>query len=174
MADVAVAPLHLPGMITLKGDLGDPRLAMAVRGATGQGVPGRLAATFGPDGRGVLWMAPDEVLLIADGGGKMVASIALAMAGAPHLVADVSDARVAYRVAGPGARAVLARLSPADLAAPGFGPGSVRRTRLAQVPCAAWMTSDTGIDLLVSRSVAGYARAALEGAVASEVVTSVA
>jgi sarcosine oxidase subunit gamma len=83
-------------------------------------------------------------------------------------VADVSDARVGFRVVGPGARAVLARLSPADLSAPVFGPGSVRRTRLAQVPAAIWMTGEGAIDVAVFRSVADYALGLLRGAADSE------
>lgn len=174
MAEAMVQPLSLPGMVTLKGDLADPRLVTAVRAATGQGVPGRLAAALGADGRGVLWMAPDELLLLVPDGRRVVAELAAALADVAHLAADVSDARVAFRVSGPGARAVLSRLTPADLSKPGFAPGVVRRTRLAQVACAVWMASDDGVDVLVLRSVADYAQAALQGAVACEAVAPIA
>jgi sarcosine oxidase subunit gamma len=174
MAEVSVTRVALPGMVVLKGDLSEPRLAAAVREATGQGVPAPLAAQTGPDGRAVLWMAPDEVLLILPEARAVAARIARALAGMPHLVADVSDARVAFRLTGTGARAVLARLVPADLTAPAFGPGMVRRSRLAQVACAIWMPEDGQIDVLVFRSVAAYAQAALQGAASSEAVAPLA
>ncbi|MCU0906876.1 MAG: sarcosine oxidase subunit gamma [Rhodobacteraceae bacterium] len=169
MAEVTVAPLTLPGMVTLKADLADARVQTAVQVACGQATPARLGAALDADGHGALWMAPDELLLLVPDATATVAALQTALAGLPHLAADVSDMRVGFRLTGPGARAVLARLSPADLSAPGFGPGMVRRTRLAQVPCAVWMVSDAAVDVAVFRSVADYASGLLRGAVDSEV-----
>jgi sarcosine oxidase subunit gamma len=168
MADVTVAPLALPGMVTLKADLADARVAAAMRAACGQDVPARLGAALDTGGHGALWMAPDELLLLVPDATATVAGLQAALNGLPHLAADVSDARVGFRLTGPGARAVLARLTPADLSAPGFGPGQVRRTRLAQVACAVWMPGSAHLDLVVMRSVAAYASGLLDGAVRSE------
>jgi sarcosine oxidase subunit gamma len=170
MAEVTVAPLALPGMVTLKADLADARVQVAVRVACGQDVPARLGAALDADGHGALWMAPDELLLLVPDATATVAGVQGALAGLPHLAADVSDARVGFRLTGPGARAVLARLTPADLSAPGFGPGQIRRTRLAQVACAVWMTGPAPVDLVVMRSVAAYAAGLLQGAAAAEAV----
>jgi sarcosine oxidase subunit gamma len=171
MAEVTVAPLALPGMVTLKADLAVTRVAGAVRAACGQDAPGRLGMALDASGHGALWMAPDEVLLFVEDAPAVVARVQVALAGVPHLVGDVSDARVGFRVTGHGARAVLARLSPADLSAPGFGPGQVRRTRLAQVAAVAWLFSDGAIDVAVSRSVADYALELLRGAAGSEALS---
>lgn len=168
MAEVTVDPLDLPGMVTLKADLADARVQAAVHAACGQAVPARLGAVLGAGGYGALWMAPDELLILVPDATATVATLQAALTGVPHLAADVSDVRVGFRLTGPGARAVLARLTPADLSAPGFGPGHVRRTRLAQVAAAVWTTSETDLDLAVFRSVGAYALALLRGAAASE------
>lgn len=170
MAEVTLAPLDLPGMVALKGDLADRRLVDALRAVTGGVVPGRLGAALGADGRGAFWMAPDELLVLVPDAAAAVEQMSLALVDVPHLVADMSDARLAFRLSGPGARAALARLVPVDLSPPGFGPGVVRRTRLAQVACAIWMADEGSIDVMVFRSVAAYARGLLQGAVASETV----
>jgi sarcosine oxidase subunit gamma len=168
MAEVTVAPVTLPGMVTLKADLADTRVQAALRSACGQDVPARLGAALDAGGHGALWMAPDELLLLVPDATATVAALQAALAGLPHLAADVSDARVGFRLTGTGVRAVLARLTPADLSAPGFGPGSVRRTRLAQVAAAVWMAGPAHVDLVVMRSVAAYAAGLLEGAARSE------
>lgn len=168
MAEVTVTPLDLPGMVTLKADLALPPVVSAVRAAVAQGVPARLGAALDVAGQGALWMAPDELLLFVADAAPAVAALRGALAGVPHLLADVSDARLGFRVAGPGARSVLARLSPADLTGPMFGPGSVRRTRLAQVPVVIWMAGEDAIELAVPRSVATYAFGLLRGAADSE------
>jgi len=169
MAEVTVTPLALPGMFTLKADLADARVQAAVHAACGQAMPARFGVALDAGGHGALWMAPDELLILVPDATATVATLEAALTGVPHLAADVSDVRVGFRLTGPGARAVMARLTPADLSAPGFGPGQVRRTRLAQVACAVWMPSDAELEVAVFRSVGTYAFALLRGAAASEV-----
>jgi sarcosine oxidase subunit gamma len=50
----------------------------------------------------------------------------------------------------------MAKLCPVDLAPGSFGPGQIRRTRLAQVPAALWMDSDDSFRIVCFRSVAQY------------------
>lgn len=70
-----------------------------------------------------------------------------------HLSADVSDVRSLFRIEGRGAREVLAKGAPVDLAIDKFGPGDFRRTRLGQVAVAFWMTGDDAFSLVCFRSV---------------------
>ena len=80
----------------------------------------------------VLWMSPDEVLLLCPfAAAPDLADRIAAGAGDAHVTAVVvSDARVAFRLAGPGAETALASLTPADLArrAAELGMGAVALT----------------------------------------------
>ncbi|HEU0221194.1 MAG TPA: sarcosine oxidase subunit gamma family protein [Paracoccaceae bacterium] len=145
------------GMITLKGDLDLAALAAAVERTTGAPVPHVRRFTLGERGR-ALWMAPDELLLIVPQGevAAAIAVIAEALQGEHHLAADVSDARVRFLIAGPGAREVLAKGAPVDLAPQAFGPGDLRRTRVGQVAAAFWCTAPEEFELVCFRSVATY------------------
>lgn len=140
-----VARLAAPGMVAVKGDLADPRLAAAL-GA----VPGVRRAEGG-----VLWMAPDEVLVVCADGAAEAARLAAALAGGHVTVADVSDLRAVFAVSGAGARDVLAKLCPVDFA--DFPVGGVRRTRAAQVAALVWRTGDQDWRVMTLRSVADYA-----------------
>ena len=149
-------------MVTVKGDLASAALRAAVREAAGEGVPEPLRHAGGR----VLWMAPDEVLLIAprERLGDALSSLRAALAGRHAMVVDVSDARASFAVTGRAARDVLAKLTPIDLAPEAFGPGAFRRTRLAQVAAAVACVGGDAFEVLASRSVAAYAFAALRHA----------
>ena len=152
-----LAEAGLRGMITVRGDLEDAGLRAAVTGVTGTGFPDRRAAVI--DGaRGVLWMSPDEIMVLVPYAEAAEAETTLseALKGVHALVADVSDARAVLSLSGEDARDVLARLTPADLRSASFGPGEVRRTRLAQVPAAFWMTGEDSFEIVCFRSVAVY------------------
>ena len=154
---VRVEEAGLRGMISLKGDLGDTGVKSAATGVAGVDMPGPLSASAVGD-RALLWMAPDELLILLPRGeaGDAVATIRTALAGTHHLAADVSDARAVFGVTGARARETLQKLTPADLRPAAFGPGHCRRTRLAQVPAALWMVDETRVDLVCFRSVARY------------------
>ncbi|WP_372604095.1 sarcosine oxidase subunit gamma [Actibacterium sp.] len=145
------------GMITLRGDLAVEAVQSAVWTGCGLTVPTRREAILSGD-QGVLWMSPDEVMILlpyADAGAA-VTRMQAALAGVHGLVADVSDARAVFRLSGSGTREVLAKLAPVDLSPSAFAPGEVRRTRLAQVPAAFWMLDDQTAELICFRSVANY------------------
>lgn len=147
----------LQGMVTFRGDLDDAAVKKAVKAATGVAVPGQRG--IGVSGENaVAWMSPDELLLIGPHGqaDAMVAALEKTLAGKCFLAVNVSDARAVFDVRGGHARDVLAKLMPVDFSALAFRPGMIRRSRLAQVPAAVWMTGEDAFRLVCFRSVARY------------------
>ncbi|WP_294607993.1 sarcosine oxidase subunit gamma [Roseovarius sp.] len=148
----------LRGMITLRGDLASKEIKAAVKAATGLGVPGQRQALSGGD-TAVLWMSPDELLLMCpyDEVNDKIAALETALAGQHFLAVNVSDARTFLRISGAGAREVLAKVCPVDLSPEAFTPGMFRRTRMAQVPAAFWLDDAGAFHLICFRSIADYA-----------------
>ncbi len=156
------------GMVTLRGDLSSSSLRDALRDCTGCAVPDMRRIVFGDAGAASAWMSPDELLLM---GPRAVATHWPArfdegLGKAHYLAADVSDARVAFRIAGAHGRDALAKGAPVDLSAAAFGPGDFRRTRLGQVACAFWMPDPATFDLVCFRSVADFVGLWLDNAAA--------
>ncbi len=145
------------GMITLRGDLSADAILKAATGVAGVEMPGQREAHFA-DGSGLCWMSPDEVMVVCayDKVGTTLKKLQKALGDAHALAVDVSDARAVFRVAGPHAREVLAKLAPIDLAPGRFEPGMFRRTRLAQVPAALRMVDADTFEVICFRSVAQY------------------
>lgn len=154
---VRVEEMPVQGMITLRGDLAAPALKNVVTGVTGTDMPDLRGARVKGE-KGALWMSPDEILLLVPHAEVATAlrQIEKTMARAHHLAVDVSDARAMFRLSGDGARDVVSKLAPVDMAQGTFGPGQVRRTRLAQVAAAIWMRDDETVEILCFRSVARY------------------
>lgn len=155
---VRVEEMGLRGMITLRGDLGDATLQGAVEKAVGVAVPGVREITEA-DGRGAAWMSPDELLLMLPYAQvpDTLEALNSALAGTHFLAVNVSDARAVFRLHGAGGREVIAKLCPVDMAPGAFGPGRIRRTRMAQIPAALWMTDEETVQVVCFRSVARYA-----------------
>ncbi len=151
-AIAAVKEAGLVGMITLRGDLSDAALKKAVKAACGAAVPGQREVALAGES-GVAWMSPDELLLVCphDKAGEIVAALDKAMTGKHALAANVSDARAVFDVSGPRAREVLGKLMPVDFSAAAFGPGMIRRSRMAQVPAAVWMTGEESFRVVCFR-----------------------
>jgi sarcosine oxidase subunit gamma len=148
-----VSRLSPPGMVAVKADLADPDLPAALDIP----VPGVRRWEDGAGGR-ALWMAPDELLLVVPDAAAAVDRIAGRLAGRHATLADASGLRVAFSLRGAGARDVLAKLMPVDFS--DFPPGTLRRSRAAQVAALVWADAD-GFGLMTARSVADYAWALL-------------
>lgn len=160
-----VTEAGLQGMITLRGDFSSRGLRAAVKAAVSVDVPGQRGVALKGEA-GAAWMSPDELLLLCPHADAQIITdeIASALKGQHHLVTNVSDARAVFHVVGPSAREVLAKLCPVDFSAHAFGPGQIRRTRMAQIPAAIWMEDTTTFRVVCFRSVAAYAFAALTAA----------
>jgi sarcosine oxidase, subunit gamma len=154
-AQIEEAPLT--GMMTLRGDLGSAKVKKAIKSATGTKVPatGRIELN---GGSAAAWMSPDELLVIVpyDEVAERLDALQVALAGEHALAVNVSDARAMFRISGPDAREVPAKLCPVDMSADVFTPNTFRRTRMAQVAAAFWMDGDGTISVVCFRSVAGY------------------
>jgi sarcosine oxidase, subunit gamma len=145
------------GMITLRGDLTANPLRKAARDAAQVAYPEtRMCHTDGA--RGLAWMSPDELLILCpyDAVAETLGKLQKPLSKHHALAVNVSDARALFRVGGPHAREVLAKLAPVDLAPDAFTPGMFRRTRLAQVPAAFWLEEDGSFRVICFRSVAQY------------------
>ena len=148
----------LQGMITLRGDLADAKLAKAVADVTGAEMPAPRKISFAGD-KAVAWMSPDELLLLVPyaEATEAVAQIDAALKGTHFMAVNVSDARALFAVEGTAAREVLAKLAPVDLSPKAFAAGDIRRSRLAQIAGAMWMQADGSFRVICFRSVAQYA-----------------
>lgn len=154
---VRVEEAGLQGMITLRGDLAARGVRAAVKSAVGVDVPGQHQISLKGDS-GACWMSPDELLLLCsyEDAAARTAALGTALAGQHHLAVNVSDARAMFRLIGPEAREVLAKLCPVDLTPGMFEPGTIRRTRMAQVPAAFWMEDAGTFRIVCFRSAARY------------------
>ena len=156
---VDILDAGLVGMITIRGDQKDARFRDTLHQTLGLNLPDarKLVAN---DSEKLLWMSPDELLLICGYAEAEARAGALssALSGIHHLVVNVSDARAVIDVMGSGAeiREALAKLTPADLRPATLGVGEVRRTRLAQVPAAIWFDTEDRATIVCFRSVGDY------------------
>ena len=156
---VEVSEAGLVGMVTIRGDLGDEGFGAAVSGALGVGMPEPRKLVEG-EGVSLLWMSPDELLLVCDHAQatEYEGKLSAALDGQHHLLAVVSDARAVFDVSGPASalRDMFAKLTPADVRGRTLGVAEVRRTRFAQVPAAFWFTDDEAARVVCFRSQAAY------------------
>ena len=153
-----VTALPAQGMVTIRGDLKDAGFAASVKIASGLDVPDQRQVVDNED-LALAWMSPDEALLLCSYADAPALADALTAAFGDQfaMAVVVSDARAVFDVAGPNVREVLAKLVPVDMAPGSFEKGEIRRTRLAQIAAAFWLTGDDSARLVCFRSVAQYA-----------------
>lgn len=157
----------LKGMITLRGDLESVEMADAIKATVGTKLPAPLTIVENGS-RAVAWMSTDELLILCDHNEvtKVIEALEIGLAGTHFLAVNVSDARALFRVSGAGAREVVAKLVPVDFSAEAFSAGMFRRSRMAQVAAAMWLSSDHSIDVICFRSGAPYVMGLLKAAAA--------
>ena len=125
---------------------------VSVRGEARPGFPVEPNTVAEVDGRTVLWLGPDEWLVLG-GREEDFADAAAAV--------DVSANRVVFELAGPGAAEVLATGCSVDVA-----PGRCAQTLLARAQVILLRPEPDRWWLLVRPSYAPYVRAWLEDALA--------
>jgi len=146
------------GMISLRGTFDDKGFSGAVNKVCGLDIPKPRKITRS-ESKTLIWMSPDELLLTLphqDAGAKLVA-LERELDGIHALVVNVSDARVVFDVSEGHARDVLAKLFPINMSSDAFKLGTIRRSRLAQIPAAVWMEDTDRFRVVCFRSVSQYA-----------------
>ncbi|MCY0904845.1 sarcosine oxidase subunit gamma [Arthrobacter sp. H14-L1] len=164
-----------------------PFLTMiGVRAAPGSAVWDRLGAVMGGlperygqvtgsgagDGPGteqgvsVLWLGPQEFLVIAaDGpnalgggaaGASLLGGLLDALAGDPGQVVDLSANRTTFELAGPSARAVLEKSCALDLHPREFTVGTAVNTQIGLIPAVLWKVDEAAFRIFPRASFADF------------------
>nr|WP_099865650.1 sarcosine oxidase subunit gamma [Pararhizobium haloflavum] len=126
----------------------------------------KTAVVNGDGDRSVLWLGPDEWLLIDDGENGEAADLLarLAETGVLHSAVDVSHRNTAIMVTGEAAASVLAAGCPQDLSLKAFPVNACSRTVLGKIEVVIWRMADDMFRVECWRSFSDYAFAFLSEA----------
>ncbi len=165
---VRLHEVPFPTLINLRGNPRDAPFMAGVESALGLLLPVTPNSVSAAAAITVLWLGPDEWLVVARHGSMpdLAARLATALADLHHAVTDVSSGRIVLDLAGPEARAVLATGMSLDLHPRVFGPGRCAQTGLAQIPVILQqIDAAPSFRLYLRNSFASYVVAWLHGAI---------
>ncbi len=133
---VRLREVPFPTLINLRGDPQNALFMAGVERALGVLPTIRPNAVAIAAAISILWLGPDEWLVVAPQGSMpdLAVRLEMALSSMRHAVTDVSASRTVLDVAGPGARAVLATGLSLDLHPNVFGPDRCVQTGLARIP----------------------------------------
>jgi sarcosine oxidase, subunit gamma len=158
--ELLLAELVPPGQVNLRGDPSDQqflRKAGAVLGCVLPTTPNSVETAAAVT---VLWLGPDEWLVVSEPGAEtsITAGLEGALAEVAASVVDVTGNRSRLRLRGAHARDVLAKGGPLDLHPSVFATGRCAQTVLARTAVLLHLRDDEGptFDLFPRRSVAEY------------------
>ncbi|WP_328844661.1 sarcosine oxidase subunit gamma [Streptomyces sp. NBC_00258] len=130
-----------------------------VEKSLGASLPRQCGHTTASGPHTVLWLGPDEWLVLSrtDGATEtyetdVAAELRAALGGDPGSVVDVSANRTTVELSGPSARQVLEKGCPLDLHPRAFGPGRAVSTTVGPVPLLLWQVDDAPTYRLLPRS----------------------
>ncbi len=151
-ANVSVTVARPAGRLSLRAP-GDSIAALSL--ALGVDLPTRPKMTGAQDGRHVLWIGPDEWLVIDESEADLAALVK--PVAAFHSAVDISHRNAALIVSGAGAQAVLNAGCPQDLSLSAFPVGAASRTILHKIEIVLYRLEDDVFRLECWRSFADYA-----------------
>ncbi|GEP25716.1 sarcosine oxidase subunit gamma [Cryobacterium levicorallinum] len=129
-------------------------------GAVTGGLPTACGqVTTGVAGMAVLWLGPDEFLLVAEEealDGTLAAELVAALGDGAGQTVDLSSNRTTFELAGPSARAVLEKSCAADLHPRAFSTGVAIATVIGNVPVVLWKTDNETFRVFPRASFADY------------------
>lgn len=153
---VTFAERRPAALLRLSAAEDDVDFAGVVRSIVGLELPRAPNTANASDGRALLWLAPQQWLLVCDGEqiliGEQQLQAALDKTGAT--VVDVSHAYLVITVSGGRARDVLAKGVPIDVDPVAFEVGACAQTCLGDMNVLLGVRDTQTIDLYVGRSYA--------------------
>ncbi|MFL5757371.1 MAG: sarcosine oxidase subunit gamma [Chloroflexota bacterium] len=159
-SQATIRPVELEAQVDVRADPADAGLLDRIAASLGVPLPAEPNTVAGdPDGRAVLWLGPDEWLVVDVD--KPAAEIERAIHDAADdafvTTVDVSENRVVLELRGPSAREILEAGCGIDLHPRVFRPGRCAQTLLARANVIVWQTSqEPAYRLFVRPSFAGY------------------
>jgi sarcosine oxidase subunit gamma len=151
------------GKIDLRGNPHDRAFMAAVGRVLDLLPPGEPCTSAGKNGIAALWLGPDQWLVTCPASevARLTGALREALGDAHGAITVVSDARVALRVAGPSARAVLAKGCPLDLHPRALPVGGCAQGLLAKASVLIHLLEDDrergpSFEVYVGRSFADY------------------
>lgn len=148
---VFVETRHTAAMCDLRGSPRDPDFLSEAFAAFGIALPVEPNTAAGTNDARVLWLGPDEWLIVAAQPGTPLHSARVA----GGTLTDVSHGRAILRLSGPDARHVLAKGCPLDLDPRRFTVDRCAQTAIARINIALDHVAPDEYDLYCPRSYAG-------------------
>ncbi|MGH6942932.1 MAG: sarcosine oxidase subunit gamma [Geminicoccaceae bacterium] len=159
------------GKLDLRGDPTDRAFMAAVGRCLDLLLPTEPDASAAKGTVTALWAGPDHWLLTcpASAVAALMERLRDALEGAHAAITEVTDGRIALRLAGPNARDVLAKGCPVDLHVRAFAAGRCTQSLLAKASVLIHLVEDDpragpAFDVYVARSFSHYVFAWLEDA----------
>ena len=123
--------------------------------------PTQALQSVAKDSISLLWLGPDEWLLVADHTNgtvaeRLMATLRAGLAGPGIAIVDVSDSYAVIGLSGANACALLAKGCPLDLHPAKFPPGQVAQTVVGRADVIVHRIDESGFELYVRRSFAQY------------------
>ena len=169
-AGVEMSEVPFRQMLNLRGATNDSAFLAAAKKALGLDLPISANTSAGKRGIDVLWLGPNEWLIVQpDGNTSLENKLRKALAGQHAAVTPVGEGRTVIRLAGDHARDVLAKGCPIDLHPNAFGPGQCAQTILGRCDMLMHQAAPGRrkmdiFDIYITRSFAEYAWTWLEDA----------
>jgi sarcosine oxidase subunit gamma len=137
---------------------GDASVIAAAGGAIGIDVDQTPCRASRAGARALLWLGPDEWLLVAPEAEVDTLQVALeqALSGRPHALVDVSHRQTGLAIQGVHAADILNSACPLDLDQAAFPVGMCTRTAFAKAEIVLWRTASDAFQIEVWRSFADY------------------
>lgn len=153
---VGIREVPFRTMVGVRAILGSAA-AVRIEKRLGASLPATCGAVTIGDGCSVLWLSPDEFLVVSDGQpAELTASLVEALEGEPGSATDLSANRTTFELSGPSARAVLEKGCPLDLHPRAFDVGSAYVTLIGSVPVILWKVTEESYEILPRSSFADF------------------
>jgi sarcosine oxidase subunit gamma len=166
-AGVVLCEQPFRGQFSLRGNSADHKFVDGVQGVLAVGVPLEPNTVIVAGNITVLWLGPDEWLVVTPDGqeAELVERINDALAGQHFAVSDVSDSRAIIGLTGVHARDVLMKGCSLDLHPRVFNAGNCAQSSLARCHMLLHQINEIPTyDVYVHRSFSDYAWRWLEDA----------
>jgi sarcosine oxidase subunit gamma len=157
-SSVELRELGFVGYVNLRGDPADPIFLESTHSVLSVGLPLTPNTTALAGDLVVLWLGPDEWLIVTPWGEahRILNSLRQALATQVSAVNDLTSGYTTLILSGPRVEDTLLKGCGVDLNLRKFVVGSCSQTHIAKAHVAMWRSSDAVFHLIVRRSFAEY------------------